>query len=152
MGFIKSIFRKRHHLLKQIICFLLCKTLFYHCSRNSSLGISMNKGFLFLCKDIHFFLTHGTSYKVCSSKTISGHLLEDLHDLFLINGTMICRFQNLIQIGILNGNGMFRFFSLFSSLLPPFLSYDLRNVIHRTGSIGRYQQNNVFKTFRLEFL
>ena len=137
MRFIKCIFGKINHFIKNLICCFF---------RNSSMDapfyafflITVNKVLTFPCHDITLFFGHCPAHKIASSKRVSGKAHYNLHNLFLINDTAVSRCKDFFQFrtGILN-----RILIL--------LSLDiLWNKIHRTRTIQRNTGNYIFQICR----
>ena len=97
MRLIKSIFCKIDHLIIDLICSLLINPVL-DTSRYTGLFIAVNESFPFLFHDRCFFLGHGTTQKVTSSKCITCKITHDLHNLFLINDTAISRCKDWFKL------------------------------------------------------
>ncbi len=124
MRFIKSVFRKIHH----IVIYLAGSTL-----RDTS-GDTPGHTFRLIAKnkigplffhDRLFFLAHGPSHEITSSQCIASQVPNDLHHLLLIDNAAIGGRQNGLQLR--TGIDNIRF-----AILP---SDVLGNEIHRSWAI-----------------
>ena len=141
MRLVKCVLCEIDHLIVDFICNLLRNSI-CHASRNVLFRIAVDKILALSLHHIRFFLTHRTAQKVTSPQRISGQIPHDLHNLFLINDTAVCRFQDRLQLRAVIG-GKFRVILSF---------YILRNEIHRPRAVQRDSRDNIFQTLRLQFL
>ena len=139
MGFVKCVFCKIHHGIINAVCYCFIDPV-----RNASLYVTLfiavHKVLSFFVNDILLFLAHGTAYIIRLSHCVSGKFLYDLHYLFLIDDTPICRFQYGFQLTA----GVRDAFRLILSLDV------LRDKFHRTWAVQRNPCDHIFKALGTE--
>ena len=141
MGFVKRILCKIDHFIIDLVSSFLIDSIL-NTSRHICLGISVNKNLTLFLHHVAFFLGHRTTQQITSAQSISRQITHDLHNLFLVDDTSVCRFQNRFQLRtvVCDGRGI---------ILPLDI---LRDKIHRTRTVQRNAGYDILQTVRLQFL
>ena len=124
MGFIKCVFGKVHHGIVDAVCGLLIDSV-CHASFDAAALVTVHKALALRINDILLFLTHRTPDVVRLSHRVAGKLLHDLHNLFLINDTTVCRLEDRLEFRCHISNRVTVIFSL----------NVIRDKIHRTRTV-----------------
>ena len=139
MGLVKSILGEIHHIVIDLIGYLLTDTVF-DTAGNSGLLITINKTFAFCLHDRVFLFGHGTPQDICTAQRISSQITNDLHDLFLINDTSVSWFQDWLKLR-----------TIVHDFFPGVLAcYIFWNKIHRTRTIQCNSCDNILQCLRTE--
>ena len=91
---------------------------------------------------LFILLAHRPSDEVCLAEREACKKLEDLHDLFLVDGNAVGDLKYLLLFGTVVGYGLFAVLPLAETV------YEL----HGTGTIERYARYQVFESIGLERL
>ena len=138
MAFIKGIFCKVRHFIKNLFCRFYGNPVFH--TAGHLVPIPIDKFFPFLCHHGCLFLAHRTAHQVTSAQTVACQIPHNLHYLLLIHDTAVGVFQNRLQLrmGILH---------LAACIFPLDI---FRDKIHRPGAIKRNPRNHILQAAWLQ--
>ena len=141
MTLIEGVICKIRHLIENLVGDLLgdavCET-----ARNIFLRISVDKVAALLLHNGRFFLGHRAAHEVGPAHAVSAEIADDLHDLFLIDNTAVCRLKDRANL-----------LTFIRDSVRMLLTSDvLRNEIHRARAIQCNTGDNVFQRMRFQLL